>query len=53
MVWLFRTTDPVNEQFSVNEEVNRHLQQPSRWEIAQRQHLVSLIGSSRNYTIAD
>ena len=38
----------VNEQFSVNEEVDRDLQQPSRGEIAQRQGLVSLIGSSTN-----
>ena len=45
--------DPVNEQFSVNEEVNRHIQQPTRWEIAQRQRLVSLIGLSTNHNIAD
>ena len=50
---FFGQLTPVNEQFSVNDEVNRHLQQPSRWEIAQRQRLVSLIGLSRNYNIAD
>ena len=45
--------DPVNEQFSENEEVDRDLQQLPRWEIAQRQRIVSLIASSTNYNIAD
>ena len=45
--------DSVNERFSANEEVDCDLQQPSGWEIAQKQRLVSLIGSSTNYDIAD